>query len=583
MTADLASAALTAERLRLAETSAVLRYALLYHRTDRGDPLTFAGREWLLALYEMWGSEPPRRLRVSMMKATQVGISEELVVLCWAWAGELGARILYVLPRTEDRQAFYSARLKKPIEHVARYRALTRRTRTDALSVYLMSIGRGSLSLAGSNSTASFTSKPADVVIVDELDECNQANLEMAEERTSHADSWKILIDVANPTVSDFGISARFEAGCRYRWHVECSACGVLAPLDWFAHFVEKTKEGLYRLRDRERARRPNGPEPRAVCASCGEPFDRLGAGEWKADEPENPIRTFHISKLHDSGKTVWELWRRFERGLSNADAMRRFWNSDLGLPFAAEGSKLDRVLIRSRRYRYRKLERNLWEPVRTMGIDVGSPHKVVVSDLCDPDKYGLVPKASSSEDLEDQRRRRRERPVRRLIHVAEPRSLREIDDLVRRFRPRAICIDARPEVEAVIEARKRWGRILGSKRRIWRVEYLADRVDDAQTDPRSGIAKVDRTLLLDRSVSDWVDGFRVVPQDVEGLAGGRYVSELCVPTRVQEEGPRKIAVFRWTKGVDHFFHADGYDRLASEMVRRGAVSGGLAEWLPGL
>jgi len=544
----------------------VLLYALNYHRTDRGDPLVFAGRPWLLALYEMWGKAPPKRTRVVFMKATQTGISELLVVLSWAWTAELGYRILYVLPRIEDRAKFYGLRFKKPMAHVPRYASLTRQSAADSASEYLTTIGPGARILAGSNSTASFTSVPVDAAIVDEWDECDQDNLAMVPERMDWPDSRKVEIDVGNPTVTDFGIHALHEAGSQHAWHVRCTGCEWTGPLDFFTHVVAET-DGEYVVRDAERWGKPKAGDVRAICEECGSELDRYGGGEWVPKYPDRTIRSFHMSKLFDGSSTLRVLLDDPRTGffacLGNGARLQRFYNSKLGIPYTPPGGKITRALVRSCRFRYTDLPRRLWSPTRTMGIDVGSPHTVVVSDLPDPAGFKRKPDVR----------------LRRLIWAGKVHSLGGIDALVRRFKPRCICIDALPEVEAVIEARKRWGAIIGSLNRIWRVQYLWDRIEEVGLDHRKGLAKVDRTLILDRMVADWRDGRRIVPLDVEDLANGEYVAELQVPTRVVEEGARGEPVFRWSKGKDHSFHAEGYDRLAAELCRLGAVSGDQKGW----
>lgn len=563
-----AQRALFTERLRLGSEHPVLRYATSFHRTDRGEPLSFAGRLWLLALYEMWGKQPPRGAHVAFMKSTQTGISEHLVVLSWAWPAELGYRILYVLPRIEDRSKFYAMRFKKPMAHVPRYINLTKRSAQDSASEYLTTIGNGTRVLAGSNSTASFTSVPIDVVIIDEWDECDQANLAMAPERMTWSGSRRVEIDVGNPTVTGFGIHQLYDAGSQHTWRVACRTCRKSTALDFFAHVVEEQEDGSYVVRDQERWKAPKLGDVRALCHHCGGELDRLGPGRWVAKFPKRNLRSFHISKLFDGATPLREILGHERNGffavLEDANRLRRFYNSVLGLPYTPPGAKLTLPLIRSRRFGYLhdRLPERLWAKTRTMGIDVGSPHKVVVSDLPSPKQL-----------------KKKTGVFRRLLGAYEVRSLKLIDELVRRYKPACICIDSKPEVEAVIEARRRWGRILGSAHSVWRVDYRWDRIEDVTLKHGEGLALVDRTLILDRSVQDWRQGRRIVPKDVEAILHGVYVAELQVPTRVQEEGSRGEPVYRWSKGKDHFFHADGYDRLAAELCRLGTVSGGHEEW----
>lgn len=580
-----AERALTAERLRLGLGNPVLTYALHYHRNDRGDRLSFSGRPWLLALYEMWGAEPPRGADVVFQKATQVGISEHMLVLAWAWCGELGYRLMYVLPRDEDRTAFYAMRVKKPLRHTPRYQSLTRQTSFDSRSEYLMSIGRGFFRLAASNAEASFVSVPLDAYILDELDQCDQTNVLMAEDRLAWADSRKVRIRVGNPTVSDFGISALYEGSSKHRWCLTCPSCGKEDELDFFRHVVKEKPGGGWEPLDEDRAAAPAEGDLRAMCEECGAPLDR-GAGRWLAQHPERSRRGFHISKLIDGATPLRGIVEQHAAAQDDPKLLQRFYNAVLGLPYTPAGGKLTLALIKSRRFRYADLGSRLWAPVRTMGIDVGSPSKVVVSDLVEGAQRRQIEEAlgrpwkrlergPAHDPQLDKAPEEEQRPraLRRLLGAWEVRNLREVDRLVERFRPRCICIDALPEIEAVVAARKRWGRLIGGEGRVWRVQYLFDQVREIGLDHSSGLAKIDRTYLLDLSARDWQEGYRICPMDVEELVRGAYCQELIVPTRVEEETSRGIPVFRWTKGKDHFFHADAYDRLAAELCRHGLVT----------
>lgn len=579
-------ALLTAERLAAAVGNPVLAYAFHYHRNDRGDPLSFLGRPWLLALYMLWGASPAKGSDVAIMKATQVGVSEWAIVLSWAWCGELGLRLMYVLPRDEDRTAFYAMRIKKPLRHTPRYQALTKQTAFDSRSEYLMSIGRGFFRLTASNAPASFVSTPLDAYVIDEIDQCDQANIQLAEDRLSWPDSLKVRIRIGNPTIDHFGIAGLFESGTKHRWHVLCDTCGRAQAPDFFLHVVAEAKDGSWRVRDEERAGNPNLGDLRMVC-ECGGFLDRTGVGAWIAEHPERERRSFQVPKTIDGAVPLRGIVREFLEAEDDPKKLQRFWNSVLGLPYAPKGAKLTKALVLSRRFAYRDLHPDLWGQVRTMGIDVGSPHTVVVSDIPEGQDLDRLLISLGKKELAAQHGPafdlrldaaavpKKVRPLRRLIYAGKAKTLLQVDELVKRFRPRCICIDALPEVEAVKGARERWGKLIGGKTRVWRVEYLHDNLRDVGVDYVEGLARVDRTTLLDMSVRDWTDGWRIVPSDVELLARGRFMDEVCEPTRVQEENSRGVPVFRWTKSdkADHFFHAEGYDRLALELCRLGGIS----------
>src|SRR5207248_8853944 len=86
-------------------------------------------------------------------------------------------------------------------------------------------VGQGWLYCRG---TQPIESIDADVVVFDELDYSDQANIEASERRVTGPMSAGLLRRVGVPTVPGFGVSAALDASDQRIWTVKCDACGLV-------------------------------------------------------------------------------------------------------------------------------------------------------------------------------------------------------------------------------------------------------------------------------------------------------------------------------------------------------------------
>lgn len=531
------------ERRRLARGDRRLEFALLYHRNTRGQPLHFADRPYLFAIYRDRARE-----RV-FQKAVQCGISELLIIDALE-AASRGLQCLYVMPTQEKRDAFVANRVSRVIRATPFYRRLVRSGSGCANSTGLKHFGKGVIRFVGSNVESEFIEFPADFVVVDEVDRCSQENLPLVRDRLA-ASEHKLAAWASTPTLVGTGIARLFDETDAKEWFLRCESCGERQPLDFFKNVVRQVADDEYELLDGEAARLHREPGTRNVelgtpndirvfCIRCGQPINRLAEGEWVARHPGRGISGYHISQLFVPTCPVRQLWDDWQAALRNTFEQQRFFNSLLGEPYTAEGSGLSRADLLACCADYAMPSRAVGS---TMGVDVGEWFHVRISDHPEPG-------------------------VRRAVFIGRVREPGELDLLLARYDVRCCVIDAQPEAHLVREWQKRH-----PPGRIWRCVYTDDDVREPRKDAREGIVRVARTPSLDAATEDILARRNVLPRNAATLDGGEFVQQMIAPVRTLVAGPHGTARYVWTKpAADHYRHADNYDALATRLwAGRGA------------
>jgi len=506
-----------------------------YHRTHKNDRITFTDHLYLSAIYL---DESKNRC---VMKSTQSGLSEYLIALAMSRAGLLSRSVFYVLPTHPLKTRFVTNRWDQSVLYTPMYQAMQAASLEKSVgpkkayggeSMSLKMVGDGVVAFVSSQSRASFTEFPADDVIVDELDECVQANIEMADERLSHSKNPKRLY-VANPTIEGWGVDERFSYSDQKEWHVPCPHCGKWQELDYFENVVRQVDKDTFVLRDEE-FEWDSDRDVHVLCAKCGKPMDRWARGEWIATA-RGDYSGYHISKMFSGSVSVRDLVRRHDRGLANEEVLTRFYNGDLGVPFTAAGAKITRDILRGA---VGEFQRGAPESGRcVLGADVGSLIHVVIGQLFERpgDTAGI-----------------------RLVFIGTVDDEDELLDLYAQYRCVAGVIDALPEQRL---ARK----VVAKRRGMFRCFY--GEVKNDQIDERRKTLTVYRTSALDAVKEGLVVGSLMLPRDAESVTG--FYDHMTAATRVKETRADGSERFVWREGSapDHYHHACAYAMQARRLV----------------
>lgn len=572
----------------LGDKHPLIGLALQYHLTSRGGPMIFRDKPFLVELYsdflELEGAD--------IRKAVQVGASELFVLLMLHHAGWAGRIAAYVLPTAGSRDDFVKRRINPPLINVPEYRRRCPGGRVDGGkadkgSLRLKAFGGGTLMFLGSNTPTDFLEFTADLLIIDEFDECEPVNLAKAIDRLVES-PYPQTFRLGNPTQPRAGISRLYDEGDGRRWYVRCPHCGERQPVDWFENVVRKTTEG-WELRDREAAR--TGREVRPVCRRCREPFERSAEGAaWIPERPSAERRSYWMSRLDVLSASLRKFWREWLEAQGDSLKLGRFCASVLGFAYEKSGSRLtvealdnaskgdDADWLGDEKYA---------EKTVTMGVDVGAVLNVSVSVTRAPPE--LKEGENASEAPEDRRgearpemdddeadRRATEAPlrtwpVREAVWVGAVVHFEELDDIVERYHVDCCVVDAKPETR---EARKFRDRMnLTGRCQVWLCNYHpTDKVEGGRFGWKlnwvDSIVTVDRTQAMDAAFDDIRYGRRWFPQDTMSSVLG-WSEQMRAPVRLLDEKKQRIV---WEEGsaADHYRHADVYDLIAHELSQMG-------------
>ena len=277
-------------------------------------------------------------------------------------------------------------------------------------------------------------------------------------------------------------------------------------------------------------------------------------AGRWEVQAPGNTaIHGYALNRLY----LPWcQLGPMVEASKATTPAaLRAFYTSDLGEPFAPPGSSLSPDDLDRCRADY-DLSDYAGEDC-VMGIDVGLRLHVVIRQLPPHrDEQSTTP----AEEADD----------RRLWSAGEVSTFEELEPLWERFHVRMTVIDAQPELHKAAE----FARLHPDA--VWLARYSAG-VDGPRQewgdDQRPNFYHVNRTMVLDELADRIWDGTLGLPRQARRLGGrekrghGEYYRELLALQRTIDDDASDNPLGRWIKrGDDHYAHAEVYAMLAERL-----------------
>lgn len=522
-----------------------MSFALDHHVNTRGERMDFSHYPHIRALYESIAPE------IVLQGSVQSFKSEWAVIDHFSMA-YVGLNIFFVVPKFEARTTYVQNRINRVVQNVPEYKRIIGGGFFD--SVALKSFGKGTVKYVGSNVLADFKEYPADVIVVEEVDQCNKENVEYALDRI-RASPYQLKRYLGNPRGKNKGINAFFLRSDQREWEVPCKKCGEYNELDWFKTVVDivQDREGNildYHLRDKEWFEGCNR-DIRCICPKCGGELERASQdGKWVPRNPNSPIEGYHISMLCSLINSVAGMWDRFKRALYDPSKLQQFYNSELGLPYDAVGNKVTEGLLEScteKGYNF------VIDPVThngcvkgdgsvgpcSMGVDVGGNLDIRISELGP-------------------------RGHRKAVYIGKIKAsnLDELYELMTRYNVEKCVVDSMPEITLVKEIQE------SAPCEVWLCRYKGEGTDrNRNYDLHTRTVNIDRTEALDRSFAQLKRKRTTLPENFGVLLKGAYVKEMCEPVREIVEDEKGKQKYEWTKCEDHQRHCDTYDLLASELM----------------
>jgi hypothetical protein len=509
--------------------SPVLWLAIYHHVGAKGEQLDFANRPWLIQLYRDKSSY------IVVKKAAQVGVTTWALCTMFAEAMQ-GHPGIYIMPTDRIVYEFTPRRIDRVIERVPLYAGHCAHGRKHSNTKTQKTLFGTDWSIVGSNVVTNFFERPVDVLIYDELDKCHQHNLEYAIDRIG-ASTNPVIRKLSTPTVERFGIDDEYDKSDQKIWMLKCSHCNHWQELDWFRNIVDVQKDD-------------HRPQPyhtgrdgtiRAVCAKCHKVLDGTTKGRWVAKYPDRSISGYHISKLFADvrpTKVLNDLYDRFISAQGNPTKEQRFYNSDLGLPYTAKGSKItDNLLMSCVDLDYAELPMKAENTV--CGVDIGNQLHVHISRI--------------------------ENGKRRKVFIGVVTDYNELHNLAVRYGVRLGVMDAGPEIHEprrFVRSHPGWYLCRYNKDdRVGGTGY-----DDIKVDHVARSISANRTETLDASFQDYLDRRVILPKNYRSIDNGDFAKQMTIPTRIKQERPDGTFRHIWTKGEDHHRHADNYEAIAARL-----------------
>jgi len=190
--------------------------------------------------------------QVKVIKGTQLGFSSIADNIAMCYLDFYPCPILYILP-TETLAKGTSKRRITPsiraIPHLAK-KVTGGKSKADVGEVYNKAVAGGSLSLGWSNSTASFRSFSARVVILDDCDGYGSFGegdvMELGKARADAFANKKIYINSTPTIVGKSNIDLEFDDSDQREYDMPCPDCNELMPFKWeYMHYAVDKKGRL--------------------------------------------------------------------------------------------------------------------------------------------------------------------------------------------------------------------------------------------------------------------------------------------------------------------------------------------------
>jgi hypothetical protein len=332
-------------------------------------PFGLAGREYCREFIDDFGN--PYLRDVAACFGSQSGKTQSIMAgLAWAIV-RMAVAALWVMPNRDLVKSFSKNRWMPFLSESRAFQGLIPKgAKRHDFSAYEQNIRGSQVNFVGTHSPANLSSRPVNLVILDEVDKFNEGTdreadaVDLAEQRTKDA-PLALRVKASTPTLSDAPIWQEFIKGDQRRYFVPCPHCAKPMLLAWrpqFTIFKLTGKESFVHW-DKE-AKRPDGSwdydrvmrSARFQCWSCeghiqdGHKTRMIRDGKWEATNPHAPasFRSRHLSSLYAASPEtgVGYLAKKFLEKKKSLMGLQGFINGDLAEPYESQDISSARVEI---------------------------------------------------------------------------------------------------------------------------------------------------------------------------------------------------------------------------------------------
>ena len=503
------------------------------------------------------------------MKSAQAGYTEVGINIALYTVDVLRKNVLYVLPTMGDASDFSRSRFN-PALSMSPY---LKRIFTDANNVGLKMAGNTSLYIRGSRGDSNLKSIPVSVLILDELDEMDQSQIELALQRLRGQPEKKVWF-ISTPTVPGHGVSLEYAKSTQEHFRFRCPGCNKMDELS----FPDSIKICGEDMTD------PDCYKSYYQCTMCKYKYkmskkdnfivqdDKLqtlvNTGVWQptvtGTDPDR--RGFKINQLYSYTVSPAEIVIDWFKGQTNAFAKQEFHKSILGEPYIGEKSQVTDAMIQKaiRQYGCKQLAPKPGENrMITMGIDRGEWCNYVICEWFYPPNILDLNTHADCRVLDAGRFHQEDFEV-------------YPDRLMHEYQVKACVVDMEPGAQ---DARRFARRFPGF---VWMSKYIEGRTGKEMTidddNSYAPMLKTDRTNWLDICLGRFYAGKIEIPHDLpRGFA--EHIKNL-VRLYEQDKHGKPYALYRHFGKPDHYGHALNYAEMALPCAAATASNSNIAKFL---
>lgn len=490
-------------------------------RTPKGDDIRW--QRWLATIYR------DESVEMCVQKCSQARISTYAIYRVLHFTILNNATVVFTEPTRDQAQKFSGSRVY-PLVQQHDYLKDRVSGGTELLRVRASpeNAYRSHIHFRGTTGEREAISVDADEVLIDEVDESNQAVVTSFETRLI-ASKWKRKMFISTPSVPRYGINAYWSISDQMTWLWKCPGCNrQINPLD-----------DHYKILNTERRR--------YICYHCGKVLDKNAINAdprysgWVAARPSGIMRGYQITQAMMNYVTVGSLV-----DAQSLQKPRKFENFWLGVPSDEGVGQVTREMIEGKCWLSRH-ERS-YQAVgrrRAMGVDQGDRIYCEIREI----------DAATGRS-----------------HIVDLPTTRNWDDLYRLMHQHEIetcVIDARPERRLARQfARDFPGR-------VYCCEYTNIHEPIQWVTDERYFIQANRTQALDAAAEDIATGILQLywprDDDIDSEGGREAVSGFIQhwenERRLEPDQPDALPVWKEV-GPDHRARASVYAKIAESKVR---------------
>ena len=469
-------------------------------------------------------------------KCAQVGFTETVLNITFFKIDIENLDCLYILPsKTPDASEFSAARFDIALELSPHLSNLF----SNVKNVGHKRAGAANLYLRGSNSRSGLKSIPVGFIAMDEVDEMNQANIALAEERTSgqiESQIWKI----STPTIPNTKINRAYLSTTQEHYTFKCPHCGYRGELIWPNSIVIVG----------EHKDDPRIKESHLICIKCKKKLEHATKREWLGidnsewipfGDPTLDARGFYINQLYSIAREPWQIVKKYFEGMVDKPSEQEFFNSKLGLPHIVDGAKITNIEIDAAISSRRKENKAPQDVLITMGVDQGKWLHYEIAAWRFPKLGNDLNMIATCEVLAE----------------GKCVDFEELDALMRQWQVIKCVIDAQPEKRLAYEFACRF---YGHVELCYYGRGQQKKAISKNLNEDEHIITVDRTSWLDVALNRFRIKTITIPQNTTQEYKDHLQNLVRHYQKDQYDNPISTYV---STGPDHFGHARCYAEIA--------------------